>query len=167
MKREKKKVYMLLFLTFMILLVSLLMIILCFWLAGTVGDVIFVTDIDHEKIYFSGLSENLLNPLSFSNVESPTGVAFDPFEGRLYWTDTSLGIVARATIDGSSLEVIRSNVTEPMGIELDLVGGNVYWINSGGNRTIEVSKLNGDYWKVLVSDLSSAPVDIALDTTRG
>ena len=93
-------------------------------------------------------------------------MAFDPFEDRVYWTDTSLGIVARATIDGNSQEVIRSNVTEPMGIDLDLVGDNVYWINSG-DRTIEVSKLNGDNWKVLVSNLSSAPVDIALDTTRG
>ena len=137
-----------------------------FWLAGTVGDVIFVADIYHEEIYISGLSENLLNPLPFSNVEGPTGVAFDPFEDRVYWTDTKLGIVARATIDGKSQEIIRSNVAEPMGIDLDLVAKNVYWINSG-NGTIEVSKLNGDHWKVLVNGLPSAPVDIALDTTKG
>ncbi|KAL9988042.1 hypothetical protein ACROYT_G002440 [Oculina patagonica] len=131
----------------------------------TLSDVIIVTDIDHDKIYFSDLSENLLNPLPFSNIERPTGVAFDPFEDRMYWTDPTHGIVARAKIDGTNQETIRFNVTA-MGIDLDLVGGNVYWINSG-NRTVEVSKLNGEYWKVLVSNLSSAPVDIALDTTRG
>ena len=84
----------------------------------------------------------------------------------MYWTDSTLGIVYRSTIDGKNQEIIRSNVTEPMGIDLDLVAGNVYWINSG-DRTIEVSKLNGDYWKVLVSDLASAPVDITLDTAKG
>ena len=84
----------------------------------------------------------------------------------MYWTSSTRGIVYRATIDGKNQEIIRSGVTKPMGIDLDLVAGNVYWIN-GGDRTIEVSKLNGDYWKVLVSDLASYPVDITLDTTRG
>ena len=134
--------------------------------AGIVGDVLFVADVDHDEIYLAPLSENSLIPLPFSNIESPTGVAFDPFEYRMYWTDSTLGIVARSTIDGKNQEIIRSNVTAPMGIDLDLVAGNVYWINSG-DRTIEVSKLNGDYWKALVYNLSSAPVDIALDTTRG
>lgn len=133
---------------------------------GTVGDVIFVTDINHDKIYFSDLSENLLNPLPFSTVESPYGVAFDPFEDRVYWTDYAHGIVARAKIDGTNQEVIRSNVTGPVGIDLDLVRGNVYWLNRG-DSTIEVSKLNGDHWKVLVSGLASAPIDISLDTARG
>ena len=100
------------------------------------------------------------------NVDSPTGIAFDPFEERIYWTDSKLGIVARSTFDGTLQEIIRRNVTAPMGIDLDLVGGNVFWINSG-RRTIEVSKLNGDHWKVLVSNLHPSPVDIALDTTRG
>jgi len=128
--------------------------------------VIFVTDIDHDKVYFSQPSENILVPLPLSNIESPTGIAFDPFEDRVYWTESTLGIVFRSTIDGKNQEIIRSNVTAPMGIDLDLVAGNVYWINSG-DRTIEVSKLNGDYWKVLVSDLASAPVDIVLDATKG
>ena len=127
---------------------------------------IFAADAYHDKLYFSELSENLLIPLPFSNIDSPTGIAFDPFEDRVYWTDSTLNIVSRATIDGKNQEIIRSGVTEPTGIDLDLVARNVYWINSG-DRTIEVSKLNGDFWKVLVSDLASFPVDITLDTTRG
>ena len=127
---------------------------------------IFVADAEYDKVYFSQLSENILAALPFSNIESPTGIAFDPFEDRVYWTDYTHGIVYRSTIDGKNQEIVRSNVTEPMDLDLDLVAGNVYWINSG-DRTIEVSKLNGDYWKVLVSDLASSPVDITLDTTKG
>ena len=127
---------------------------------------IFVADPHQDELYFSQLSESILLPLPFSNIKSPTGIAFDPFENRVYWTDSTLGIVYRSTIDGMNQEIIRSNVSEPMGIDLDLVAGNVYWINSG-DRTIEVSKLNGNYWKILVSDLASSPVDITLDTTKG
>ena len=135
-------------------------------LAGIVGDVLFVADADHSELYISQFSDSILVPLPFSNIDSPTGIAFDPFEDRVYWTDSTLNIVSRATIDGKNQEIIRSGVTEPTGIDLDLVARNVYWINSG-DRTIEVSKLNGDFWKVLVSDLASFPVDITLDTTRG
>lgn len=99
-------------------------------------------------------------------MDTPTGIAFDPTEKRIYWTDPKLGIVARSTFDGETYEVIRENVSSPMGIDVDLVGGNVFWINSD-KRTIEVSKLNGDHWKVLVYNLHHSPVDIALDTTRG
>jgi len=136
------------------------------FLAGIVDDVIFVADANHDEIYLSPLSGNILSPLPFSNIESPMNVAFDPFEERVYWTDYTLGTVYRSTTDGMNQTIIRSNVTAPRGIDLDLVAGNVYWINSG-DRTIEVSDLSGEYWKVLVYNLSSAPVDIALDTTKG
>ncbi|PFX27283.1 Low-density lipoprotein receptor-related protein 6 [Stylophora pistillata] len=132
----------------------------------TLGDVIFVADSDDHKIYYSELTESILAPLPISNTDTPTGIAFDPFEKRIYWTDPKLGIVARSTFDGKMYEVIRANVSSPTGIAVDLVGGNVFWINSG-ERTIEVSKLDGDHWKVLVYNLHSSPVDIALDTTRG
>ena len=127
---------------------------------------IFVADVVHDEVYMSPLKEEILVPLPFSNIESPMGVAFDPFEKRVYWTDYTLGVVYRSTIDGKNQEIIRSNVSAPLGIDLDLVAGNVYWINSD-DRTIEVSDLNGNYWKVLVYNLSSSPVDIALDTARG
>ena len=90
-------------------------------------------------------------------------MAFDAFERRIYWTDSNSGVVARSSIDGKNREDIQSNV-RPKGIALDLVGGNVHWISSDG-ATIEVSKLNGDYWKVLVSNLWA--YNIVLDTTRG
>ena len=136
------------------------------FLTGIVDDVIFVADAYHGEVYSSPLSRDILVPLPFSNIETPLGVAFDPFQEHVYWTDYTRGIVYRSTIDGVNQKIIRSNVTRPMGLDLDLVAGNVYWINRG-NRTIEVSDLNGEYWKVLVYNLSSGPFDIALDSTRG
>ena len=111
-------------------------------------------------------SDTTIVPLPLNGLSDPIGIDFDPFEHRIYWTDYSRDTVMRSSIDGSNQETIRSGVDKPWGIALDLVGGNVYWINRG-NMTIEVSKLNGDYWKVLVYNLSSAPYDIALDTIRG
>ena len=135
-------------------------------LVGALGDVVLVTDIDHQDIFYSPLTGNILSPLPLSNVTAPVGIAFGPCDDHVYWTDSEHHLVARSTIDGKKQEIIRSNVTEPTGMDLDLVGGHVYWINRG-DSTIEVSKLNGDYWKVLVSNVTSGPFDIGLDPTRG
>ena len=135
---------------------------------GTVGDVIFVADPGYTEIYISSLSPSdaTIVPLPFKNLMDPIGVDFHPFDEQVYWTDYTRGTVERSSVDGRNQEIVRSSIAGPRGIALDLVGGNVYWI-SRANLTIEVSKLNGDYWKVLVSNLSSLPEDIALDTTRG
>lgn len=74
-------------------------------------------------------------------------------------------MVARSKFNGEMYEVIRNNGS-PTAIGLDLVGRNVFWINSD-EGTIEVSNLNGDNWKVLISDPKPSPQDIVLDTTRG
>ena len=111
-------------------------------------------------------SDRTLVSLPLNNITNPRGIAFNPLDGRIYWTDSTRGVVARSSIDGKDQEDIHWNVVRPLGIALDLIGGNVYWISSGGH-TIEVSKLNGDYWKVLVSNLHSIAIDITLDTKRG
>lgn len=127
-----------------------------------------MADSYYDEIYMSPLSpsDTTPSPLPFQNLSYPIGLDINPQDDRIYWTDYSLGTVVRSSIDGKNQEIIRSGLAQPYGIALDLVAGNVYWI-SRGDFTIEVSKLNGDYWKVLVSNLRSSPYDIALDTARG
>ena len=132
---------------------------------GVLGDLILVADNRDQTIYMSSLnaSPRTLISLPLHNITYLYGMAFDPLESNIYWTDWRSDVVARSSIDGKNRKDIQSNV-RPKGIALDLVGGNVYWISSSG-ATIEVSKLNGDYWKVLVSNIWA--YDVVLDTTRG
>jgi len=136
--------------------------------SGVLGDVIFVAEKEKQAIVMSSksTSDKTFVSLPFQNITSPYGIVFNPLDDRIYWTDSTRGVVARSSIDGKDQEDINWNLVRPLGIALDLVGGNVYWISSGGH-TIEVSKLNGDYWKVLVSNLQSYARDITLDTKRG
>ena len=138
------------------------------FILGIVGDALFVADSYYDKIYLTPLrlSDATMVTLPFKNLSFPFDLDYDPFDNRLYWTDNRLATIMRSSIDGNDQETIRSGVASTTGIALDLVGGNIYWINRG-NMTIEVSKQNGYYRKVLVYNLSSAPYDIVLDTTRG
>ena len=137
--------------------------------SGLLSDVLFVADSVYNAVYMVPLKDapkNSLLALPFKNTDDPVGVALDPFESRVYWTDNGRGVVVRSDLSGRREEVIGANVSGVMGIALDLVGRNAYWINNI-NHTIEVAKLNGHHVKVLVFDLHSRSVDIALDTTRG
>lgn len=64
------------------------------------------------------------------------------------------------------VQVIQSAVQSPDGIALDWVGRNLYWCDKGRD-TLEVSKLDGSYRKVLISKGLVAPRAIVLDPYRG
>ena len=143
-------------------------ILFFYFMIGVLGDVVFVSDLFYGKILYSPLTTADVStvPLRIENQTSPADIEFDPFENRLYWTDSYRGTLESASLDDHDQKIVLSGLQQPHGFALDLVVGNMYWVNRG-NLSILVSKLNGQYPKVLFSDLSSPPFDIALDTSRG
>ena len=62
--------------------------------------------------------------------------------------------------------LVSSDVKHPDGVAVDWVGRNLYWTDTGTDR-IEVSKLNGMFRKVLISENLDEPRAITLDPTNG
>lgn len=90
-------------------------------------------------------------------------VDYDPVEGKIYWTDVTLGLVARAFPNGSSVEVIAyNNVVNPDGLAVDYVGRNIYWTDVNIS-TIEVARLDGSFRKSLITSNIEKPRAIILD----
>lgn len=55
------------------------------------------------------VSESPCEPLEIKRsiyISSPEAVDYDPFEGKVYWTDVTTGLVAKAFPNGSSIEVV-------------------------------------------------------------
>ena len=77
-----------------------------------------------------------------------------------------------ATIDWAGkeqakVEVLHSNTLRyPDGIAVDWIGGNLYWVDKGTD-TIEVSKLNGFFRKVLIRRNLDEPRAIVLNPLEG
>ena len=70
-------------------------------------DLIIVTDIAEAKI-FAGTIDPLitLQEIPLENLSQPTGVDYDPVEGKVYWTDPDLRTISRAFLNGSNQEVV-------------------------------------------------------------
>ena len=111
-----------------------------------------------------GVPETPCNLLGINaNISSPVAVDYDPVEGKIYWSDAELKLLARAYLDGSSVEVIaHSNVVIPAGLAVDHVGRHIYWTDEG-NHKIEVARLNGSSRRILISSNIERPRAILLD----
>ena len=109
------------------------------------------------------------------------GIALDPVEGRMYWTDwqtvktgwvfSSQYEVRGANLDGTDVEVLRRNVVgsassdlpRRVGIALDLVGGKMYWTHESASG----SNTDDDQWTMLHrSNLDGSDVE-DLGTSMG
>ncbi|PFX23099.1 Low-density lipoprotein receptor-related protein 6 [Stylophora pistillata] len=110
------------------------------------------------------LSESPCKPLQIkTNISSPVAVDYDPFDGKIYWTDVALKIVARAFPNGSSVEVVAyNNVQGPEGLAVDYIQRNVYWTDPGTHK-IEVARLDGSSRRGLITSAIESPSAIILN----
>jgi len=98
-----------------------------------------------------------------TNISTPVAVDYDPVEGKIYWTDFKLKLLARAFPTGSSVEVIaHSNIVSPAGVAVDHIGRNIYWTDEVNNR-IEMAKLDGSSRRSLITSNIERPRAILLD----
>ena len=98
-----------------------------------------------------------------TNISRPVAVDYDPVNDKIYWTDVTLHLIARAFSNGSSVEVIAyNNVTTPDGIAVDYVGKMLYWTDVGTSR-IEVAHLDGSFRRSLITSSIDKPRAIILD----
>jgi hypothetical protein len=67
--------------------------------------------------------QNLGNGTVVQNQGKPLAVAVDATHGKVYWTDRVLNRIARANLDGTSVETVAAAIYPPRGIAVDAVGG--------------------------------------------
>jgi len=110
------------------------------------------------------IPETPCSPLGINtNISRPVAVDYDPVEGKVYWTDVTLKLVARAFPNGSSVDVIaHNNVETPDGLAVDYVGRNLYWTDQGTSK-IEVARLDGSFRRSLIITSIGYPRAIILD----
>lgn len=100
-------------------------------------------------------------------VYNPYGVAVDPVNEKVYWTDAGhpsnpfIRYIKRANVNGSNIETLIAEgfSGSPLSISLDLAAGKMYW---AGNGEIRRANLDGSQQEVLLvqgspNGLSLAP----------
>nr|XP_026693170.1 prolow-density lipoprotein receptor-related protein 1-like isoform X2 [Ciona intestinalis] len=119
--------------------------------------------------------------LRLAHLSHMTALDFDWSGQKLYWSDTtrSGSSIQRMNLnktfhpsdfgpgsDQSGIETIHQSLQKVDGLAVDWIGRNIYWSERDKN-TIEVSKLDGSFRKVLVRSGLEEPQAIALLPDKG
>ncbi len=124
-------------------------------LDGTDGELLvdeFAEDVAADtaggRIYWTAFPDSIRRAeLDGTNIQTllsgragPSNIELDVARGRMYWTEPDLGQILRASLDGSSVELVYEG-GEPLNLKLFPSDGEPYW--SDPRRGIFRSDLDG------------------------
>lgn len=99
--------------------------------------------------------------------EKVQGIAFDPLERTLYWTDATSGIIYQMNLNGKQEPSILFKLDEskkPHGIAIDVCRRKLYWTNANiQSSSIERISLDGTKYEVLIDKDIYMPRGIVVD----
>ena len=119
-------------------------------------------------VYYYGacVGSNCSPAIKITVVREPKVLIAAAQRPPLYWIDTQAGTLHRLV--GAKIEALVPNVQNATDLAVDIVNDRLYWAEKVDNRTGRIRAANLDGLNVkLVKDLTSVPVDIAVDTAGG
>lgn len=115
----------------------------------------------------SGFTQTLIK-----NQTNAVAIDYDWQTNCVFWSDvtprgSSLLKSCQNASNNAEAEIQHlATLQNPDGLAVDWIGRNLYWCDKGSD-TIEVSDLNGNYRKILISENLREPRAIALDPLSG
>ncbi|XP_055702151.1 protein cueball-like isoform X1 [Phlebotomus papatasi] len=138
-------------------------------------DNIFFNDQEQEKgsiflLKLANSDDNHIVRKIIQNVENEhvQGIAYDPLDRTLYWTDAKNHRIYEAKLGedgkmGSPKIFLQFTEEVPRGISVDICRRKLYWTNSNYmNGSIERASLSGQKREVLITDVHM-PMGIVVD----
>jgi len=104
--------------------------------------------------------------LPVTQLANAAGIDFEATSGLIFWSDVNEDAIYKVHRNGSGRELLVKGILSPDDIAVDWLAKNLYWTDSG-MKIIEVSRLNGNYRKVLFSRNLSQPRGIAVLPQKG
>ncbi|KAJ0178145.1 hypothetical protein K1T71_005968 [Dendrolimus kikuchii] len=126
---------------------------------------------DNASIFSLFLSNNTYKPLvKRRSHESIVGLAFDPIENRLFWTDDSEKSIFEISLrndskyNGYGKVFLKLNNEIPQGIAVDSCRKYVYWSNTKmGSASIKRARFDDNKIEVIINSSLTMPISIAID----
>ncbi|KAL9703738.1 hypothetical protein quinque_007256 [Culex quinquefasciatus] len=130
--------------------------------------------LEHPKLIFSNryyvreVDMNGSMNILAHNLSNAVALDFDWETKCYYWSDVTsvISSIKRMCLSSNKTEVLhKSTLKNPDGLAIDWVARNLYWCDKGLD-TIEISKLDGRYRKVLINQNLQEPRAIVLNPYR-
>ena len=137
-------------------------------------------DVANDTLYWTEQTSNTTGKIRSANMDGtnvqlvknltslPLDITFNPADSKLYLTN-AWGKVQRLNVDGSGFQPnLITDLETPMNLVVDVVNEKLYWTEQTSNKSGKIGSANLDGTNVqLVKNLTSVPLDIAVDATDG
>lgn len=118
-----------------------------------------------NRYYLREVSLNGVETLIAHNLSNAVALDYDWETKCYYWSDVSAQVSKIKRLcqhDNKTEEIHHHMLKNPDGLVVDWVAKNLYWCDKG-YKTIEVSRLDGRYRKMLINQRLQEPRAIAVD----
>ncbi|XP_077974467.1 prolow-density lipoprotein receptor-related protein 1-like isoform X1 [Styela clava] len=118
------------------------------------GNFYFLDDIDNRLFVCDPTGKTCVTILS-SNLNNPTGIALDPKEGKIFFTDHGTAPkLERINMNGAERkQLVIMKIVLPLGVTLDLFGKRIYYVDAHINY-VESIDYDGKNRKLIVESES-------------
>lgn len=91
------------------LTLAFIMIYVVFFITAPINnDFLLTTDNTHNKIYQISLANKSVTALDLPNLNSPTGIAYNPKSSMVVWSEIMTGQIRQAFLTGENASIIYS-----------------------------------------------------------
>ncbi|ESO82185.1 hypothetical protein LOTGIDRAFT_170222, partial [Lottia gigantea] len=128
---------------------------------------VFLLVATRKTIIRSSLDAWMYKSLPLVNQRSLSAIDIDVATGHIYYSDTGLKKIFRATYNGTDItEIISTGVDVIEDIAVDWIARNIYWTDYR-METVEVADIDGNERVVLISTNITNPRGIEVDPRDG
>ena len=133
------------------------------------GKQVLVSETSRPSMYWINTDTNKIESLDRFDVitNQVKSLTVDAADGKVYWSEhsNSGGIIKRANLDGTNVEMLTTQLTTPQSITIDTVRKRLYWIDTLEGK-IQSADLNGENIKTIIKRDDNV-VDIDVDADGG
>lgn len=106
----------------------------------------------------AGMDGSARKDIITKDIGQPTGLVVDETIQRIYWSDSQLGRIESANLDGSSRSVLPVTANHPFSIEV--FEDSVYWVDRDDHEVLSCNKHSGKNRKVFMKEAKLTPLGI-------
>ncbi|CAL1296721.1 unnamed protein product [Larinioides sclopetarius] len=125
---------------------------------------LYLTDSYLKQVLVCKMDGSMCLTLHKTGADKPRGIALDPSEGLLYWTDwgNHTAGIYRSDMDGSNrVTLVSEDIVWPNGVAIDHATNRLYWCDAN-TQTIEFINLDSQIRKVVIKDEQSHPYSLTV-----
>ena len=114
-------------------------------------------------------THDIIPRISVPKVQYASQLDFDGKNKKIYWADSKMNEVKRASLTGGPIEtVMDTSLHAPKGFAIDWLSNNLFVTSQGGSANqINVATLNGEFLIPIIKENVEDPLSLAVDPYEG